>query len=215
MKKFFLIAGLMVAAVVAVAFASCTTTNTTNQAADNATAVATPAATPVATPTYTPTPTPTETPPPTTTAAEVKNRVYTNEKFGYKITLPAGYTAEVASTGAPYDNNRVVIKDTTGEEFAVISTPMLEIGAEGYDPVPAKNIKVPGSTTKLEWWEAKPTDTDSAGGKDRRIILVWPADESTREADFSKSGMIYFKYLPNQTARLQSFETMINSLRFL
>lgn len=213
MKKFFLIAGLMVAAVIAVAFGSCANTNTTNQAADNATAEATPVPSSTFTATPTPaTPTPAATPAPTATAAEVKNRVYTNEKFGYKITLPAGYTAEVMSTGAPYDNNKLIIKDTSGAEFATICTPPLEIGAEEVTVVSEKDIVVPGSETKLHWAQYCPFQ----GSETNCMVWVdWPATLEARQADFSKAGVIFFPYSPNNLTPLKTFETMLNSLRFL
>lgn len=208
MKKFFLIAGLMVAAVIAVAFGSCANTNTTNQAADNATAEATP----VPSSTFTASATPTATPTPTATAAEVKNRVYTNEKFGYKITLPTGYTAETMSTGAPYDNNKLIIKDASGAEFATICTPPLEIGMEEGTVVSEKDIVVPGSETKLHWTQYCPFQ----GSATNCMVWVdWPTTLEARQADFSKAGMIFFPYSPNNLTPLKTFETMLNSLRFL
>lgn len=208
MKKYLVIAGLAVAAVVAVAFASCTTTNTTNQAADNATAEATPV--PVGT--LAASPTPTATPQPTATAAEVKNRVYTNEKFGYKITLPAGYTAEKLSrtgtSGVSSDQDKVTVKNPAGEEFAVIHTPMNEVGYELWEIVEDKELSVPGSDIKLHWRRGEP---DAAMGETDAMVLV----EWEKDGDFTHSGSIFLRYAPSDTSRLNTFQTMINSLRFI
>lgn len=202
MKKFFVISGLVVAALVVVSFTSCGNNNTVTTVTPPQTVSATPI------PSENPTPTPAVSV--STTAAEVKSQVYTNTKFGYQITLPAGYKALVESRPSqPYPQDKIVIRDASGQEFATIYTPMLETGAEVWEPVEEKDLPVPGSATVLHTWKGKPTA--EAQVDDWIYWVTWRGADN----DFQKTGLIMFSYLPDQTVKLKNFESMINSLRFL
>lgn len=202
MKKFFIWSGLIVAALVAVSFTSCATGNTI-------TTVTPPTAEKVTT---TPSETPTVSPEAsvTTSPAELSEQVYTNKNFGYRMTLPTGYTAWVDSSSTkPYSKDKVVICNEADQEFATIYTPMLETGAEIWEPIEEKNLIVPGSTTVLHTWKGKPM-ADS-GVADWVYWVSWRGADD----DFQKTGLIMFSYLPDQADRLNDFESMIKSLRFL
>ena len=170
--------------------------------------------------TGTPTPTPFSTD--TEETATLDNQVYTNEDFGYKITLPAGYTADVEEfrSEAYYGGGRdtVRIKDANGEAFATIATPPPEVGWQGYlwDQGTETEIAVPGSDQSLYMLKAEP---DPEMGNENNIIMVsWGAKfmEGFDSNDvFAESGIIYMTYSHDDVEKAETFEEMVRTLRFI
>jgi len=154
--------------------------------------------------------------------AELVNQVYTNDKFGYKITLPAGYTADVeefrSESYAGGGRDTVRIMDENGELFAIIVSPPPEVGWQGYlwDQAEETEISVAGSDKVLYMEKAAP---DEAMGNTNNIAMVsWGAEFGEGLADndqFAESGIIYMNYSNSENDKLETFEEMVRTFRFI
>lgn len=218
MKKFFLIAGLMVAAMIAVAFGSCTMTGPTNQAADNTTVPATPVPTPTGARQNN-----SKEPVITTREAALANNVFTNEVYGYKVTVPKGYQVQVEETRNDSLPNggwdRVIINNTQGQEFATIRTPAPEIGFELWTWTEARRSvsQIPGTGDYSYRYEVP---GDKAMGMERALIAAsWGFDlhddgvAPTR--DYDQRGLISAEVESLTSADARQVRDMIASLRLL
>lgn len=169
--------------------------------------------TPIPTPSVTSTPASTSPPEITEKEADLSGQVYTNETFGYKITLPEGYKAYIEETQADRksggDRDRVTIKDAKGDGFATIYTPMLETGFEVWTIENEKEIAIPG-TDKLFTWK-KMLPTAEGGATEGKILVLW-GDTAT---DYENTGMITHSFSPEDESSVATFEEMVRTFRFI
>lgn len=158
----------------------------------------------------------TVTPGPSTTTTketvELNNQVYINEHFGYKITLPNGYISKEGdnrtNTLSRFDQDKVVITDSSGVEFAHISTPALEIGAAGYDEISSQEISVPGSDVVLEWKKL----ISAREGDDNGLIWITWGDFQN---NYLETGLITHSFEGADDLSIAEFEKMVRTLRFI
>ncbi len=170
------------------------------------------------------TPIPTPTPQTTTTTgvAELKNQVYTNNDFGYQITLPTGYKAEVTKTRADRaaggDRDKVIITDDSENILATIVTPPPEVGWELWDWDGGKEstVKTNDSSKDLYRHQASPlADYDI----EESIVTISWGNKFLSEVEGNDmrddSGIMFVKYEAGQDNKVAEFNSLVKSFKFL
>ncbi len=212
-----MIAGLIVAAVVATTFGACTNQGSMVNGIDNSST-----SEPEVTTTVT-TGEKAEESVITSHEAILDKNVFTNTNYNYKITVPAGYTVTVEETrnsrlpDGGWD--RAVITDAQGQEFATVRTPAPEVGFELWTWTKATRSerKITGSDAKIYRYEVP---GDRAMGMEKDLIAAsWGFDlhndeiAATRDSD--RCGLISAEVSANDSSAASKVRDLINSLRLI
>lgn len=153
-----------------------------------------------------------------------KNNIYKNTNFGFQVDVPLGYEVVlVSSREAKADMNipgedRLEVRNSTGEVFAHILAPAPEIGWEAWDWENAESKNIPIGDSGEYIYQKKASPKSGYAQSQSVVVASWGYEfyqKMPNDIDYAKTGLVYMFFEDGDAASLDKFENMVSSFRFL